>query len=105
MDRYYKRFKDDKLILRDELAIDRTALANERTLLAYLRGGVSLLLAGATFIHFAQRGWFMALGILCLPVGFAVMINGWVRFRSINKAIRIIRSKELYGNRQKKLDR
>lgn len=94
MDNLYQRFKDDELILRDELAIDRTLLANERTLLAYLRGGISLLLAGVTFIHFSHQGWFTLLGVFCLPVGAAVVLLGVHRYRKIDRAIGILRNRK-----------
>jgi len=92
METPYQRFKDDELILRDELAVDRTLLANERTLLSYLRGGIALMLAGGTFIHFAETGWYTALGVLCLPAGLAVILVGAHRFRTMHRAIRSLRS-------------
>jgi putative membrane protein len=91
----YARFERTSLILRDELAIDRTLLANERTVLAYLRFGVALLIAGITMIHFAKHGWFMAMGIACLPVGAICGIVGIVRFWRMNTAILLIRDKAL----------
>jgi putative membrane protein len=95
METPYQRFKDDDLILRDELAVDRTLLANERTLLSYLRGGIALMLAGGTFIHFAETGWFTTLGVFCLPVGFAVVLLGAHRFRRMQRAIKSLRDKRL----------
>ena len=94
MDDNYQRFRKDELILRDELAIDRTLLANERTLLAYLRGGLTLLLVGVTFIHFSNQGWFMALGVLCLPAGAAVLAFGTWRYRKMDRSIRILRERD-----------
>jgi putative membrane protein len=67
----YDRFKNNELILRDELAVDRTLLANERTLLAYLR--------------------FKGIGYLCLPVGIALGIFGQHRYRQMDNAIRTVR--------------
>jgi len=92
METPYQRFKDDDLILRDELAVDRTLLANERTLLAYLRGGMALLLAGVTFIQFAKTHWFTTLGLICLPVGVTVLLLGAYRFRRMDRAIRSLRN-------------
>jgi putative membrane protein len=83
----YSRFNADKLILRDELAIDRTLLANERTLMAYLRSGVSLLIAGVSIMHFASDGWFRAVGVLCLPVGAIAAAIGIARYRGMNRRI------------------
>jgi putative membrane protein len=97
VDTPYQRFLDEELILRDELAIDRTLLANERTLLAYLRGGVALFLAGVTFIHFSERGWFTVLGIICLPSALAIVGLGWRRFRNMSRAIAIVRDRTRRG--------
>ena len=48
------KFTDDfenneKLILRDHLALERTKLANERTLFSYIRTSLYLLTAGTEF--------------------------------------------------------
>lgn len=90
----YSRFEQDELILRDELAVDRTLLANERTLLAYLRSGVALLIAGVSIMHFSQGGWFQAVGIACLPTGVIVGAIGIVRYRRMNRAIAVVRSRK-----------
>jgi len=37
---------EEKIILRDHLAMERTKLANERTLLSYLRSALYLFLGG-----------------------------------------------------------
>lgn len=78
--------------MRDELAIDRTLLANERTLLAYLRTGLALLIAGVSIIHFANEGWFRAVGLICLPVGFITSGIGIFRYRRMNRSISLVRS-------------
>jgi putative membrane protein len=95
VDTPYQRFAEGELILRDELAIDRTLLANERTLLAYLRGGVALFLAGVTFVHFSERGWYTVLGLVCLPSALAIVALGWRRFRRMDLAIKLIRERTL----------
>lgn len=87
----YSKFKNEDLILRDELAIDRTLLANERTLMAYLRSGVALLIAGVTIIHFSQEGWFRVVGIASIPTGIITVLVGVFRYRLMNKAISLVR--------------
>jgi len=87
----YTRFDREKLILRDELAIDRTLLSNERTLMAYLRSGVALIIAGVTMINFSETTWFWMAGLLCLPAGLCTGLLGIVRFRKMNHAINAIR--------------
>lgn len=87
----YARFKNDDLILRDELAIDRTLLANERTLLAYLRSGVALIIAGLTMMNFSPTSWFWAIGLACPPTGLVVGLIGILRYRTMNRAILAVR--------------
>ncbi len=88
----YSRFSTDKLILRDELAIDRTVLANERTLLAYLRSGVALLIAGVSIMHFSSGGWFWVVGLLCIPTGIIAGVVGVARYRTMNARIALIQN-------------
>ncbi|OGV81085.1 MAG: hypothetical protein A3K19_17310 [Lentisphaerae bacterium RIFOXYB12_FULL_65_16] len=90
-DNPYQRFQCEELILRDELAIDRTLLANERTVLAYLRGALTLVIAGVTFLHFFDKGMLLYIGIFCVPFGFAVGVFGALRYRSMDARIRIVR--------------
>ncbi len=87
----YERFRQDELILRDELAIDRTLLANERTVLAYFRSALTLILAGVTFLHFIEAGLLRVIGYAFVPLGIAVAILGWRRYRRMDAGIRIVR--------------
>jgi len=87
----YERFRPEELILRDELAIDRTILANERTLLAYGRSGLTLLIAGVTFMHFPQHPVLPVLGLIFMPVGLVVVGFGVHRYRQMRRAIGILR--------------
>lgn len=89
----YSKFDENKLILRDELAIDRTVLANERTMLSYLRSGVALGIAGVSIMHFANEGWFWGFGMVCIPVGMVIGIVGVIRYRKMEKAICAVRKK------------
>ena len=89
----YSRFTGERLILRDELAVDRTLLANERTMLAYLRSAVALLIAGVSIIHFSTEGWFWAVGIACLPAGVLIGIVGAVRYRKMDRSIALLRER------------
>lgn len=90
-DNPYERFEKGELILRDELAIDRTLLANERTMLAYMRGAITLPIAGVSFIHFIQAGFLRTLGFLLIPMGLLIGILGMVRYWRMDKQIRAIR--------------
>lgn len=81
--RPYQRFHRTQLILRDELAVDRTILANERTLLSYVRLSITLIIAGISIVHFAMEKWFETVGFLCVPIGIAAGIYGWIRYRKM----------------------
>jgi putative membrane protein len=87
----YERFQCEDLILRDELAIDRTILANERTILAYFRSALTLIIVGVTFLHFFENGVLHYFGIVFVPFGLAAGIFGYLRYRKMNKAIRLVR--------------
>ena len=88
----YERFRGEELILRDELAIDRTILANERTLLSYLRGAMTLVIAGVTFMHFVPSGALHVLGLALIPLGFATGLFGTLRYRAVGRSIRTVRA-------------
>ncbi len=87
----YKKFSNNQLILRDELAIDRTLLANERTVIAYLRGAVTLVIAGMTFMHFIENGFLRYIGLIIIPLGIVVGIFGTLRYNKLNKRLIAIR--------------
>lgn len=87
----YKRFSQAELILRDELAIDRTILANERTLLSYLRGALTLVIAGVSIVHFVPAGVLYWVGLSLVPVGVVSGVFGTLRYRKMNRRIRAIR--------------
>ena len=89
----YERFATDALILRDELAVDRTILANERTLLAYLRGAVTLVLAGVTAIQFVRADPLRHVGMALVPLGLLVAVVGVVRYRRMHRRLQAIRKK------------
>ena len=86
----YESLPREQMIVRDHLALDRTRLANERTLLAYLLSGVSLVLAGATLLHFSQGTWLEWVGVACIPVGVLTLLFGTWRFVTTGKRLRRI---------------
>ncbi len=89
----YDRFESERLILRDELAIDRTILANERTLLAYARTGLAMILAGVTFIHFSNAIWFTVFGAVSMVTGTILALWGGLRYRKMKQSLASIRAK------------
>ena len=74
--------------LTDCLALERTRLANERTLRAYLRSGLTLIIADSTLINFFRENLCVWVGVVLVPVGVAVTVGGWFRFRSRQRRIR-----------------
>ncbi|WP_345223844.1 DUF202 domain-containing protein [Hymenobacter koreensis] len=76
------------LDLRDQLALERTKLANERTLLAYLRSALTLVVAGFSLMQFFRGHLYVWVGAVLVPVGVAVAVAGWLRFRSKQTRIR-----------------
>ena len=66
-------------------------LANDRTLLAYLRTALALLLAGVTFLHFAQAIWFSVVGVACLVVGLIVLPFAVWRYRQMHSELAPLR--------------
>jgi putative membrane protein len=86
----YSDTEKEKLILRDNLAIDRTVLANERTILAYVRTALALLIVGGTMLKFFDSlsmtisGWaFIAGGVLVLGVGIYRFLEMRSKIKSI----------------------
>jgi putative membrane protein len=90
-DNPYDRFGRTDLILRDELAIDRTLLANERTLLSYMRGSVTLIIAGVTLAHFVDSGVLRHIGLALAPAGIVAGAVGVGRYVRMNRWIRSLR--------------
>jgi putative membrane protein len=84
--KHYDNIDHDKLILRDFLAKDRTALANERTFLAYARTSIMIFASGITlFKLFSDDIFLVLLGYLLIPVSFAVLALGAIRFFTVKK--------------------
>ena len=68
--------------------LERTRLASERTLLAYLRFNPALIIAGFVLINFFRENLCVRVGVVLVPVGVAVAVGGWFRFRSRQCRIR-----------------
>ncbi|MCH8553903.1 MAG: DUF202 domain-containing protein [Schleiferiaceae bacterium] len=79
---------DEKIILRDYLALERTRLANERTLLSYLRASVYMILGGITFLQledFQDSRW---IGLLTLVVSVITALFGLFRYFQIKTRLK-----------------
>jgi len=79
---------DEKIILRDYLAIERTRLANERTLLSYVRSSLYLLLGSIGFFQLKDFPNFKYLALVSLVFCVIFFIIGVFRFRLLKKSLK-----------------
>jgi putative membrane protein len=66
----------------------RFSLANERTFLAYERTAIGLLVAGTGALHLLDGGRATVLGLVLLATAVLAAVGGWLRFRSVERAMR-----------------
>jgi len=83
--------RNERLTLRDHLAIDRTTLANERTLLGYVRTALALMVVGASALKFFESPVLMGLGWGFLASGVATFLVGLRRFWQMKRQIDALR--------------
>lgn len=87
--RFGRDFKpDEKIILRDYLAIERTRLANERTLLSYIRSSLYLLLGSIGFFQLKDFPNFKYLALVSFIFCVIFFIIGIFRFRLLKKSLK-----------------
>ncbi len=87
---------NDKMILRDYLALDRTNLANQRTFLAYIRSAIGMLAAGIGMIQFIENALIGIIGIALIVLSLPVTIIGVFQFRTVQKRLKsLLRNDEL----------
>ncbi len=79
---------NDKIILRDYLALERTRLANERTLFAFIRTSLYMLLAGIAIVQLEGLEPIKLLGYLLLILCVVTLIFGVIRFVHFRKKLR-----------------
>jgi putative membrane protein len=97
-----KLTNNQKLTIRDHLAIERTALASERTLLSYVRTMIGLMAVGGTLIKFFT-GWLAMLsGWMFITFGLTVLTVGFIRYI---KMIAIIHHLQNPQSNQPKIDK
>lgn len=87
--RFGRDFKpDDRVILRDYLAIERTRLANERTLLSYIRSSLYLLIGSIAFFQLKEFPNFKYLAIVSLVFSLVFFVIGIYRFTLLKKSLK-----------------
>ncbi|GAL66535.1 DUF202 domain-containing protein [Jejuia pallidilutea] len=79
---------DDKVILRDYLAIERTRLANERTLLSYIRSSLYLLLGSIAFFQLKDVPNFQYLAFAALLFSVIFFLIGIYRFTVLKRSLK-----------------
>ncbi|MFT5847427.1 MAG: putative membrane protein [Psychroserpens sp.] len=79
---------DERVILRDYLAIERTRLANERTLLSYIRSSLYLLLGAIAFFQLKEFSNFRYLALTALIFSAIFFIIGVYRFLLLKKSLK-----------------
>ena len=80
--------EENKLIIRDWLAIERTKLANERTFLAYFRTFIVFLGSGVTILKLDFLTDLKTFGILLTACSPVILIIGIIRLFRVKSTIR-----------------
>ncbi len=71
----------------------RFTLANERTFLAYERTAIGMVAASLAVFHLLEQSWpEVLLGALLLAAGAVAAIGGYVRYRAVDRAVRLNRT-------------
>ncbi|TYA84405.1 DUF202 domain-containing protein [Seonamhaeicola marinus] len=84
-----RHFKpDEKVILRDYLAIERTRLANERTLLSYIRSSLYLLLGSIAFFQLKDFPNYQYLALIALVFSGLFFVIGLYRFLTLKRSLK-----------------
>lgn len=79
---------DQKVILRDYLAIERTRLANERTLLSYVRSSLYLLLGSIALYQLKEIANFEYLALTALIFSVIFFVIGVYRFMLLKRSLK-----------------
>ena len=79
---------DEKIILRDFLALQRTKLANERTFLSYNKFSLYLVTAGIALVQIDNLRPFRVLGYVALGASGVVFLIGLIRFFLLRRQLK-----------------
>lgn len=79
---------EEKIILRDHLALERTRLANERTFLSYIRTSLYFVVGGIALIQIQDLSKVRMLGYVSLFVAVLLLFTGVVRFIRLSRRLR-----------------
>lgn len=81
---------EERIILRDHLAMERTKLANERTLLSYLRSSLYLLLGGVGLVSIKNTMFedIKVIGYVAVVFSIIFLAIGIVRYIQLKRHLR-----------------
>lgn len=79
---------EEKIILRDFLAMERTKLANERTYLAYIRFSLYLLIGGISILQLNYLKELHYIGIFSVVLSAIGLLVGTYRFFQLKKQLK-----------------
>jgi putative membrane protein len=81
---------EERMILRDHLAMERTKLANERTLLSYVRSSLYLLLGGIGLVGIKQNLFedLKVVGLVAIGLSVLFLAVGIIRYIQLKRHLR-----------------
>lgn len=81
---------EERMILRDHLAMERTKLANERTLLSYLRSSLYLLLGGIGLVSIKDPMFedIKIIGYVAVVFSIVFLAIGIIRYIQLKRHLR-----------------
>lgn len=86
--RFRSEFKNnEKIILRDFLAMERTTLANERTFFSYIRTSFYLIIAGIAFIKLEDFDPLSWVGYALFGISAFLLTFGIYRYQILQKKL------------------
>lgn len=86
---------EEKIILRDHLALERTRLANERTLLSYVRTSLYFLLGAVALFEVEQMREVMWLAYVAFAISACLLVVGVRRFIVLRRSLLNYYSKDI----------
>ena len=86
IENFYKEF-NEKMIIRDYLALDRTILANRRTLLSYVRTFIGLFGGGIGLVELLDNSIIMVIGYISMAVSVPILVFGIIEYIRVKKSL------------------
>lgn len=78
---------EERMILRDYLALQRTYLANERTLFSYMRSGLYLIVAAVAFLRLKDLE-LESLAYSLFGISLLMIVFGVVRYMTLHRKLK-----------------